>query len=70
VIVGNNGLSNTVNQEIDRALYDHELIKMRVNSEDREERRAIFLEICEKHQAELVQSVGKMGVLYRKSDKQ
>lgn len=70
VIVGNNGLSPTVNNEIDRALTDHELIKMRINAEDRELRRALFAEISESHQAELIQMVGKIGVLYRKSDKE
>jgi RNA-binding protein len=69
VIVGNNGLTETVNMEIDRALTDHELIKMRINSEDRDARRALFAEICELHQADLVQTVGKIGVIYRVSDK-
>lgn len=69
VIVGNNGLTETVHMEIDRALTDHELIKMRINSEDRAVRRALCVQICELHQAELVQSVGKMAVIYRVSDK-
>jgi RNA-binding protein len=69
VIVGNNGLTETVNIEIDRALTDHELIKMRINAEDRELRRALFAEIAELHGAEIVQQVGKMGVLFRVSDK-
>jgi RNA-binding protein len=69
VIVGNNGLTETVHTEIDRALTDHELIKMRVNSEDRDERRETFAEICAHHHAELIQVVGKIGILYRVSDK-
>jgi RNA-binding protein len=67
VIVGGNGLTENVNNEIDQALIIHELIKVRVNSEDRDERRAVFTEICESHKAELVQIVGKIGVLYRKN---
>jgi RNA-binding protein len=69
VIIGNNGLTETVNMEIDRALTDHELIKMRINAEDREIRRALYAEIVELHHAELVQQVGKIAVLYRISDK-
>ena len=69
VIVGNNGLTETVNIEIDRALTDHELIKMRINSEDREVRRELYTEICAIHQAELIQSIGKNAVLFRVSDK-
>jgi RNA-binding protein len=70
VIVGSNGLTETVHMEIDRALTDHELIKLRINSEDREERRALYAEILEVHHAELVQQIGKVGVLYRVSDKE
>jgi RNA-binding protein len=69
VIVGNNGLTETVNMEIDRALTDHELIKMRINAEDRVVRRALFHEISQLHGAALIQQVGKIGVLFRKSDK-
>lgn len=70
VIVGNNGLTETVNMEIDRALTDHELIKMRINTEDRELRRELFAEIAQIHGADIVQQVGKIGVLFRFSDKE
>jgi RNA-binding protein len=56
VLVGNTGLS---------ALNDHELIKMRINTEDRVERKSLLAEICNSHRAELVQVVGKIGVIYR-----
>mgnify|MGYP006389203113 FL=1 len=39
VLLGNQGLSETVLAEIDRALEDHELIKVRIGGEDREARR-------------------------------
>jgi RNA-binding protein len=67
ILVGNNGLSENVNNEIDRALTDHELIKMRINAEDRVLRKALFIEVCELHQAELIQVVGKIGVIYRQN---
>lgn len=69
VLVGIQGLTKNVNEEIDRGLYDHELIKIRIHAEDRDDRRALLTEICETHNAELVQCVGKVGVLYRPSDK-
>ncbi len=65
VSVGNNGLSPTVNMEIDRALNDHQLIKMRINAEDRILRKELFAEICKTHHAEMVHMVGKVGVIYR-----
>jgi RNA-binding protein YhbY len=33
-------------------------------------RKEVFKEICQLHGAELVQQVGKIGVLYRYSDKE
>ena len=69
ILIGNKGLTETVNHEIDRALYDHELIKMRIHDEDRDARRTLFAEICKAHRAELVHVVGKIGIIYRKSDK-
>lgn len=69
VFIGNKGLTETVNAEIDRALYDHELIKIRIGGEDREERRAVFDEIAEIHHAQPIQLVGGIATFYRKSDK-
>jgi RNA-binding protein len=65
VIVGNNGVTDNVNNEIERALDDHELIKMRINTDDRVMRKALFAEISAAHNAELIQTVGKIGVIYR-----
>ena len=70
VIIGGKGLTETVNQEIDRALFDHELIKIRIQAADREERRKIFSDICENHGAFAIQLIGNIGTLYRKSDKE
>jgi RNA-binding protein len=66
VFIGHNGLTEAVNKEVDRALNDHELIKMRITHEDREVRRELFAQICELHHAELVQQIGSIGVLFRK----
>lgn len=69
VLLGNQGFSATVKKEIDRALYDHELIKIRIASTDRDERRALLDEISQQCEAELVQVIGSIGVIYRKSSK-
>ena len=65
VMVGNNGVTIAVNKEIDRALNDHELIKIRVQTEDRELRQQILEEIAATANAELVQKIGGIGVFYR-----
>jgi len=67
VFIGINGLTENVNQEVDRALTDHELVKIRIQHADREERRALFAQICEAHHAESVQFIGNIGTLYRKN---
>lgn len=68
ILIGNNGLTDAVNKEIDRALHDHELIKVKIATEDREEKRAMFQELCAVNHAELVQQIGKIGVIYRKNE--
>jgi RNA-binding protein len=68
ILIGQHGLTEAVKKETDRALQDHELIKVRIRMEDREVRRALFTDICESLQAELVQLVGSIGVLYRKNE--
>jgi RNA-binding protein len=67
VYIGYQGLTVAVNKEIDRGLNDHELIKMRIQNDDREVRRQWFAEICKTHGAELIQQIGCVGVLYRKN---
>ena len=65
VTVGHDGLTDAVVKEIDRALGVHELIKVRVNAGDRTARRTLFEEIAARTEAEAVQQVGKVLVLWR-----
>ena len=67
VTVAGNGLSETVNAEIERALTDHELIKVKLVADDRDSKKALTEAICADHKAELVQSVGYVLLLFRKS---
>lgn len=67
VMIGNHGLSESVSREINRALNDHELIKIKVASTDREARLALLNQISVSQEAELVQAIGNIGIFYRKS---
>jgi len=67
IITGQAGTSGAVLHEINLALDHHELIKVRVNAESREQRRAMSERICEETGAELIQSIGHIITLYRKS---
>lgn len=59
VIVGENGISEGVSEEIQRALFDHELIKIKISVGDREDKKLIIEHILQQTRAELVQSIGK-----------
>lgn len=66
VITGQHGISPAVLNEIDLALEHHELIKIRVNAADREDRKAMTESILAASRAELVQSIGHIVTVYRK----
>ena len=65
--VGDKGISEGLQQELERALDDHELIKVKIASTDRDERRELIDEACESTGAELVQVIGKVAVLLRRA---
>ena len=63
--LGANGLTDAVVAEIDRALARHELIKIRAAALNREEREVALASICERTNAQPVQHIGKILVVYR-----
>lgn len=65
VLLGSKGLNPSTFAEIDRALTAHELIKVRVPGDDRDEREAQFARIADHLSAARVQSIGKLLVLFR-----
>jgi RNA-binding protein len=69
VMIGNNGLTDSVLKEIDMNLSAHELIKIKVMGDDRALRTQMLAEICEKSNAIAVHHIGKQLVVYRKSEK-
>ncbi|HET8710580.1 MAG TPA: YhbY family RNA-binding protein [Spongiibacteraceae bacterium] len=69
VMISERGLSEGVNAELERALEDHELIKVKLAVADPAERRELAATICAVHNAELVQSVGKVILIFRAAQK-
>jgi RNA-binding protein len=67
VFIGNNGLTAAVLQEIERALDDHELIKIKVPIKDRAEKLGVIEEICQQSRAVLINVIGHVAIIYRKS---
>ncbi len=67
VITGQAGITEEVLTEIDNALSYHELLKVRVNAEDRQARKEMMELICRRLEAELVQILGHVATLYREN---
>lgn len=65
VTVADKGLSESVIAEIERALLDHELVKIKLRA-DRDSRKNWELQIAETCKAELVQSIGQTACFYKK----
>lgn len=67
VTVAGNGLSETVLAELNRALNDHELIKVKLAVGTREARKQVAEEVCKQCGAKLVQSIGNIIVVMRRT---
>jgi RNA-binding protein len=65
VMIGNKGLTDNVLMEIDKALEQHELIKVRVSGLEKADRVAMVDEITLKSSANLIVIIGHIAVLYR-----
>ncbi|CUU22733.1 ribosome assembly RNA-binding protein YhbY [Duffyella gerundensis] len=67
VMLGNNGLTEGVLAEIEQALEHHELIKVKIATEDRETKNLVVEAIVRETRASNVQVIGKTLVLFRPS---
>ena len=68
VQLGGHGLTEGVLAEIDNALNHHELIKVKVPSDDREEKALIMDAIIRETASEKLQVIGHTLILYRPSE--
>jgi len=68
--VADKGITDNINDEMERALNDHELIKIKLICDDREDKPVLTSTICNEHGAELVQAMGHVILIYRKAKKQ
>ncbi|MDP3514244.1 MAG: YhbY family RNA-binding protein [Sulfuritalea sp.] len=69
VSISQKGLTPSVLTEIDRCLKAHELIKLRLYGIERENREALFTEICTALDCAQVQHIGNLLVLWRENPK-
>lgn len=70
VTISENGITEGVQLELDRALNDHELIKVKVSCGDREQKQELIQEMVSSCSCELVQTIGKVALIYRQAKEQ
>jgi RNA-binding protein len=66
VMLGSAGLTEGVVGEMDRALADHELVKVSARVGDRNARDGVLGRLADRTASELVQRIGNIGVFYRR----
>ncbi|WP_338339939.1 ribosome assembly RNA-binding protein YhbY [Xanthomonas euvesicatoria] len=64
---GGKGVTPAFLAELEEVLERHELVKVKVASEDRETRDALIAELIEQTGSALVQRIGHVTILYRPS---
>lgn len=69
VRIGNKGLSASVIKEIDLNLNAHELIKIKIQNDDKSVRESMLSEICGALQATAVHHIGLQIIVYRQASK-
>lgn len=67
ITIAEKGVTESIHAELERALDDHELIKIKINIGDPAYRRQLAQEICSQHNADLVQSIGKVALIIREA---
>jgi RNA-binding protein len=68
IIIGQNGLSENVQNEIEIALEHHELIKIRIPAMDKTGKKQLIETICTRTSAVLITAIGNIAVIYRRTE--
>ena len=65
VTIGGKGLTEAVMNEVELALNQHELVKIKLPSNSKAEKVALLAQITGQSESEPVQLIGRVGVIYR-----
>jgi RNA-binding protein len=68
VMIGGKGLTDSVMNEIELALDQHELIKIKLPGNEKAEKVALLAQITSRSNSQPVQLIGRVGVIYRTSN--
>jgi len=69
VSIGGSGLTDAVMAELESTLEHHELLKIKIATDNRDLRKKFVQDICSSTSAELVQQIGKVAVIFRPGKK-
>lgn len=69
VLLGSKGLTPAVVEETNVALIAHELIKVKINGAEKEDRILMANDLCDQLNAHLVQLIGNTAIIYRQNPK-
>ena len=67
VMIGKDGLSETVIDQIDQIIEIRELIKIKIQNNSAEDARNVAEEVAKELNAEVIQVIGGIVVLYREA---
>lgn len=68
ITIADKGLSDAVLREAALTLDHHELIKVKISADDREHKKQIINQLCQKTNALLIQSIGNVAVIFRRAE--
>ena len=69
VMIGQHGLSESVINELESSISHHELIKIRIPALEKSDKRALISSLCEQLNAEEIQNIGHVLVIFRQNPK-
>jgi len=69
VMIGQQGMKDSIQEEINQALSFHQMIKIKIAGGERDERSALIDLILEKTKATLIQQIGHIAIIYKRNPK-
>ena len=68
VLLGSKGLTPAVIKEAEISIMTHELMKVKIVGDSKEEKLNLAQTLCSEIRAELVQLIGNIAIIYKKKE--
>lgn len=70
VMIGQQGLSESVLAELESSMSKHELLKIKIRTDGKDEKQQMIKQIVEVSKSHLIQVIGNIMVIYRAFDEE